>query len=243
MLTAGKPPHQLAAYYELEMTDHDLENFKAVLTPEARIAGEIRMLEEDAKPPEGIGFSLVPTSGWTARVGKRGGVVIGSVPGRGIRVQDRFQMDSILPGEYWPQVTLQDGYAVAQMRFDGASARNNVMTLSGQDAPITIVITSRPGLVSGIVRNDAQTPVRGATVALFPDPLPDKISPTTIRYAESGDGGTFVFKDLAPGGYRAVILNGEEDVHLGDAGLRERAAKAEAIEVRAGQSASINLKR
>lgn len=148
MLTAGKPPHQLTAYYEVEMTDHDIENFKALLAPEASIAGEIRMLEEDAKPPEGIGFSLVPTSGWTARVGKRGGVVAGSVPGRGIGVQAaRFQMDSIPPGEYWPQVTLPYGYAVVQMRFDGSSARNNVMTLSGPETPITILVTSRPGIV------------------------------------------------------------------------------------------------
>jgi hypothetical protein len=86
-------------------------------------------------------------------------------------------------------------------------------------------------------------PVRGALVALLPDSLPDKISPTTIRYVESGDGGTFVFKDLPPGTYRAVILNREEDVHRGNGDLLEKASKAEATEVRAGQSASINLKR
>jgi hypothetical protein len=243
-LTAGKPPHELAAYYDVEVADHDIENFKATLAPEASIAGEIRMLEEDAKPPDGVGFSLVPTSGWVARVGKRGTLVSGPRPGIGIRVKGtRFQMDSIPPGQYWPQVTLPEGYAVAQMRFEGASARNNAMTLSGPDAPITIVVTSRPGLVGGMVRSDDQTPVRGATVALLPDPLPDEISPATIQYAESGDGGAFVFKDVAPGAYRAVVLNGDEDVHGSDAGLRERAAKAEALEVRPAQSASVSLKR
>jgi hypothetical protein len=136
---------------------------------------------------------------------------------------------------------LPDGYAIAEMKLDGASARNNVMKWTGPDTPLTIVLTSRPGAVSGTVRNHDQMAVRGAVVALLPDPLGDKISPVTIRYAESGDGGTFVFKDLAPGIYRAVILNGKEDGQ--DADLRERAVKAEAIEVRAGQSASINLKR
>lgn len=80
-------------------------------------------------------------------------------------------------------------------------------------------------------------------MALLPDPLPDRISPVTIRYAESAEGGTFVFKDVAPGMYRTVIVNGEADVHRGDADFREKAAKAEAIDVRAGQSVSINLKR
>jgi hypothetical protein len=244
VLTAGKSPHALAAHYEVEIADHDIENFKAVLAPEASIAGEIRMLEEDAKPPEGMGFSLVPTSGWVARVGKRGTLVTGPMPGRGIRVKaPRFQMDSIPPGDYWPQVTLPEGYAVVQMRFDGASALNNVMTLSGPDAPIAIVVTSRPGVVGGMVRSDDQAPVREATVALLPDPLPDKVSPATIQYAESGENGSFVFKDVAPGMYRAVVLVGNEDVHGSDSGLRERAAKAEALEVRAGQSVSVSLKR
>ncbi len=244
VLIAGKSPHELAAYYEVEIADHDIENFKAVLAPEAGISGEIRMLEEDARLPEGMGFSLVPTSGWVARVGKRGTLVSGAMPGRGIRVKaPRFQMDSIPPGDYWPQVTLPEGYAVVQMRFDGASAHNNVMTLSGPDSPIAIVVTSRPGVVGGMVRSDDQTPVRGATVALLPDPLPDKVSPATIQYAESGQSGTFVFKDVAPGMYRAVVLVGDEDVHGSDSGLRERAAKAEALEVRAGQSVSVSLRR
>ena len=42
---------------------------------------------------------------------------------------------------------------------------------------------------------------------------------------------------------RTVILGQDEEVRRGDTGLQERAAKAEAIEVRAGQSVSINLKR
>jgi hypothetical protein len=61
-------------------------------------------------------------------------------------------------------------------------------------------------------KND-QMPVRGAWVALLPNPLPNRISPTTIRYANSGDGGTFIFKDVAPGMYQAVVLDGEDDVH------------------------------
>jgi hypothetical protein len=94
-----------------------------------------------------------------------------------------------------------------------------------------------------MVRSDDQTPVRVATVALLPDPLPVKVSPATIQYAESGESGAFVFKDVAPGMYRAVVLLGDEDVHGSDSGLRERAAKAEALEVRAGQSVSVSLKR
>jgi hypothetical protein len=244
-VTAGKPPHEFSAAYEIEIADHDIENFKATLAPEASVAGEIRMLEEGATPPEGAALNLIPTTDWMTLIGTRGVMMSGPSPVRGALIrQGRFHVDSIPPDDYWPAVMrLPDGYAVAEIRFEGASARNNVMELSGPDTPLTIVLTSRPGAVSGVVRNDDQIPVRRALVALLPDALPERISPTTIRYAQSGDGGAFVFKDVAPGTYRAVVLNGEEDVGRGDAGLRERAARAEAVEVRAGQSASINLKR
>jgi Carboxypeptidase regulatory-like domain len=244
-VTAGEPPHEFSAAYWVEIADHDIENFKAALAPEAGVAAEIRMLEEGVKALEFAGINLIPTSDWMTRVGTGGIMISGPAPVRGFAIREgRDREDSIPPDDYWPVVMpLPDGYAVAEIRFEGASARNNVMKLSGPDTPLTIVVTSRPGAVSGLVRNDDQMPVRGALVALLPDPLPDKISPTTIRYAESDDGGTFVFKNVAPGTYRAVVLNGEEDVGRGDASLRERAAKADAIEVRAGQSASINLKR
>jgi len=244
-LTAGKPPHEFAAAYEIEVADRDIENFKTTLAPEASVAGGIRMLEEGATPPEGAALNLIPTSDWMTLLGARGVIMTGPSPVRGTLIrQGRFHVDSIPPDDYWPAVMrLPDGYAVAEIRFEGASPHNNIMTLSGPDTPLTIVLTSRPGAVGGTVRNNDQMPVRGALVALLPDALPDKISPTTIRYAESGDGGTFVFKDVAPGRYRVVVLNREEDVQGGDDGLRERAAKAEAIEVRAGQSVSINLKR
>jgi hypothetical protein len=243
--TAGKPPHEFSAAYEVEIADHDIENFKATLAPEAGVAAEIRMLEEGATPPPGVAINLIPTSDWMTRVGTRGIMMTGPAPVQGFAIREgRFRQDSIPPDDYWPVVMrLPDGYAVADIRFEGASTHNNIMKLNGPDTPLTIVLTSRPGAVGGTVRNNDQMPVRGALVALLPDALPDRISPTTIQYAESGDGGTFVFKDVAPGMYRAVVLNGEEDVHKGDPRLREMAAKAEAIEVRAGQSANINLKR
>jgi hypothetical protein len=94
------------------------------------------------------------------------------------------------------------------------------------------------------VRDEDQAPVRGASVALLPDPLPDKIGPDAIRTAESGNDGAFVFRDVAPGNYRALVLTAADRSHERDAGyLRDLAAKADRIEVRAGQSVSVNLQR
>ncbi len=243
-LVTGKPPRELAGDYELEIADRDIENFKAALVPEAGISGEIRMLEQDVKPPDQVVVDLVPTAGWMTRLGTRGALVAGPLPVRGISIRNgRFHEESIRAGEYWPQVmAAPEGYAVTAIQFEGASSHNNVLALSAPDTPITIVLTSRPGAVAGTVRTEDQTPLRGVTVALLPDPLPDRVAPATVRFVESGEGGTYAFKDVAPGKYRAVALAGDVDVR-GDNGFRDLIAKSDVFEVSAAQTATVNLKR
>ena len=139
---------------------------------------------------------------------------------------------------------LPEGYAVAQVLFPGSSPFHSTMNLSAPGTPLTFVLTSRPGAVATVVRDEDQAPVRGAFVALLPDPLPDKVGPSVIRTGESGNDGACVFRDVAPGKYRVVVLPGSDTAYGSDVGyLREQAAKADAFEVRAGEAANVNLRR
>lgn len=228
---AGKPPGEAFADYRFEITDHDIDHFKAVLAPAAGVRGEVRVAEEDAKLPGNLLVDLAAASG-------------SLLPEAAPVESGRFHRESIPPGEYWPLlIGLPAGYAVTQVLFDGAAARGT-MSLTSQGTALTFVVTSHPGAVTGIVRDEDQVPVRGASVALLPDPLPDRIGPDAIRPAESGNDGAFVFRDVAPGNYRAVVLTAADRSHERDAGyLRELTPKADRIEVRAGQSVSVNLKR
>lgn len=165
---------------------------------------------------------------------------------RGILAHDgRFRDDWLAPGNYWPRLNgLPKGYAIAQRLFDGASPQNTVLTLSTPDTPLTFVLTSRPGSVSGVVRDGNQDPVRDATVLLVPDPLPAKPDPETLKTQQSGADGGFAFNDLAPGKYRALVLTDEDRTREGDVEyLRRCAMGAEAVEVTAGQTARLDLKR
>jgi hypothetical protein len=245
-VTAGKAPNQVAADFAVEIT-HDLANFKVELVPEAGVAGEIRMAQDGVELPAGTGiFFMVPTSGWVALV-KGGGLLVGGdmpVSGAPIRA-GTFRQDSIRPGEYWPTLLgVPQGYALAQTVFEGASARNSALKLSAPDTPVTFILTSRPGAVTGTVRDEKLNSVRGAQVLLLPDPLPDLAGPAAIRMEESGEDGGFAFRDIAPGRYRAVVLRAPDGSDGSDVGqLRELAARAEGFEVRAAQSANISLKR
>jgi hypothetical protein len=238
---------EASADYEVEITDHDIDDFKAVLTPGAGLNGEVRMLEEDAKLPEKIGFALVPATGWFARLkgggtmvsGVRAGVWGGPVSG------GRFRKEFVRPGEYWPlMMDLPDGYAVSEIDFGGSKTPYGTVNLTARDTPITVVLTSRAGSLAGVVRDEDQNPLRGAVVVLLPDPVPEKIGPGAIWAEVAGEGGAFVFRNLAPGKFRAVVLTGEDRAFQGDQGyLRERALKRDAIEVMAGQTVSVSLSR
>jgi hypothetical protein len=139
---------------------------------------------------------------------------------------------------------LPDGFAVAEIVFGGSKAPYGTIALSARDTPISIVLTSRAGSLAGVVRDEDQNPLRGAMVVLLPDPVPEKIGPASVWAEESGEGGAFVFRDLAPGKFRAVVLTGEDRAFQGDPGyLRERAGKKDPILVMAGQMVSVSLGR
>jgi len=239
--TAGKPPNQAAGDYPVEITDHDIDSFKAALAPYAGVSGEVRVLEEDVKLPGKLAVRMQPMFPWQLllQLGSAGPQIAAVESGR-------FHQESIRPGEYRPLLLgLPLGYAVAQVLSAGSSARDSAVTLSAPGTPIAFVVTSRPGAVAGVVRDENQVPVRGAAVALLPDPLSDTaFAFRAFRTGESGDDGAFAFKDLAPGKYRAVVLTEPKSVSLNDvAYLRERAASAEPIELRAGQLVTVNLRR
>jgi hypothetical protein len=241
---AGRPPDEVFGDYVFEVTDHDVFNFKAAIAPYASVSGEVRMLEEDAKLPGKLMVVMMPAADFLIELDGGGAIGGGPIPIRGSAVESgRFHQEWLRSGEYWPQLRLPPGYAVAQVLFAGSSPRNTAITLSAPATPLTFVVTSHPGAVAGVVRDDSQAPVRGASVVLLPDPLPDKVAPGVVRVETSGDDGSFAFRDLSPGKYRALVLTGSNRAYEGDPGyLREQAARVDAFEVRAGQLANVTLK-
>jgi hypothetical protein len=234
LLFAGKPENEGVGDYVFEIADRDVDNFNVALLPYAGVSGEVTMLEKDAKLPPKFAVILMPAA-------NSANVMIRAMP-----VQDgRFHQEGLHPGEYWPQlINLPKGYAVAQVLFEGASAVNSTIAVNGTDTPLTVVLTSRPGAITGVVRDSEQNPAPGASVVLLPEPLADKVDPSAIRTQKSADDGSFTFVNLGPGRYRALVLTDADHEGQGDPNyLRQRAAGAEAIEVTGGQSVRVELKR
>lgn len=243
-----KPAVNGVGDYVFEIGDHDVDNFNIALLPYAGVTGEVRMLEKDAKLPPKLAVVLMPTADYLVNLKTGGAIGGGPMMIRGTAVQPetgRFHQEWLHPSEYWPQLNgLPDGYAIAQVLFEGASPGGGTITLSAPDTPLAFVLTSRPGTITGVVRDDNQDPVRGAEVVLLPDPLPEKVGPEVVQTRQSGEDGGVAFRNLAPGRYRALVLREGDLAGEGDPDyLRQRAAGAEAIEVMAGQVVRVELKK
>ena len=198
------------------ITDHDIDVPLLKLSPSASLTGTVRMAEEDAPLPPKLGVWLDSTSQWgscatmcffvpvpgllpVALLQRPGLVATFHEP---TPVQDgRFRADGIAPGDYWPELFgagfpevhgLPDGYAV----------------LGGDDQPVSIygstevtfVVTSKPGAITGTVRDKDQYPVAKSVVTLMPAG-----DPRRRRSTESGAAGEFSFRNVAPGKY---LVNG-----------------------------------
>jgi Carboxypeptidase regulatory-like domain len=242
--SANRPPAVNAVgYAQFEIGDREIDNLKLVIGPYAGVAGEVRMLEEDEKVPAAFGVLLVPS--WPSGAGE-------FPPPPGMVMTSRvaqvtaggFHQDWLLPGHYWPRASnLPEGYAVAQILAGGARTDGLVQVDSPQ-TPITLVITSHPGVVAGVVRDSDQNAVPGSTVALFPEPLTDRTDRARIQGRISAKDGSFAFRDLPPGRYRAIVLtDGEMENEMSPAVLRKKAEGTETIELAAGQTVTVDLKR
>jgi hypothetical protein len=242
--SANRPPAVNAVgSTQFEISDRDIDNFKVTIGPYAGVSGEVRMLEEDAKLPATFGVLLAPSApGATDEIPPPPGAIMT------IRVSPvtagKFHQDWLLPGNYWPRANnLPNGYAVAQIQAGGLPT-DGLVSIDSPQTPITLVLTSRPAAVAGVVRDSDQNALPGATVVLFPEPLTDRTDRARIQRQVSANDGSFVFRDLPPGRYSAIMVT-EADVESQDSleYLRKKAEGTETIEVGAGQTVTVELKR
>lgn len=228
---------------EFEIGDREIDNFKITIGPYAGVAGEVRMLEEDATLPANFVVLLFPSGPWAtdATPPPPGTIMVIRL----LRVTaGKFHQDGMLPGDFWPRaINLPAGYAVAQI-LAGGLPTDGLVSVVSPETPITLVLTSRPGAVVGVVRDGDQNPVSGGNVVLFPEPLTDRTDRARIQTQVSASDGSFKFPDLPPGRYHAIVLTDADVESQGNLGyLRTKAQSTETIELATGQTLVVELKR
>ncbi len=191
-VTAGEGASRAYGSVPVNISDQDVEGLTIKLVPGLNVTANMTVAEDGAPLPR--------TSNLVALM-----LATGQAPGARTEIltmkDGRFHAEGVARGEYWPQLDgLPDGYAVSGILFDGASTAWRPVTLNGSDE-ITFQVTSRPGTVTGTVRDQNQATIKGAEIYLVPDIYRDVPDPPVTMRMLSGANGEFKFKNLAPGGY------------------------------------------
>jgi hypothetical protein len=161
------------------------------------------------------------------------------------REQPELAAEGLPPGEYWPIFRAPPGFAITSVTFNERPVDRTTVELQAPASTIRFVLTSRPGGVTGTVRDANRNAVKDASVALLPASLPaafERFDPRALRSAEADGNGGFGFADLAPGRYKAVALTGDDRGHVHDLPfLRDRLQSAALIEIDFGQTLNVEL--
>jgi hypothetical protein len=231
------PPKDRAfAISPVEIAGRDIEDLKLTMRPGLSIRAVVTVAEKDVPVPKSIGFSLrgMPASPAHAV----------SPVGYGV-ASDRLRPEGFPAGEYWAWLGKPVGWAITSVSYNGVDILHTPIDVEASESTVYVTITSRPGMIAGIVRDADQKPVDGAAVALLPQPLPatmDTFDPTALTVQEADPSGRFRFSGLAPGKYKAVALTGPDRERAHDlAFLRDRMSYSGLIDLDFGQTATVEL--
>ena len=215
------------------VTDHDVSGLKWVVHVVQRpltVDGSFRMATSGTALPAGLSVQFARP-----------------LPGESMPMPASASGHFVLatpPGDYSVLPVIPAGYAVTELRYGGANYLNSLIPMRGDsiDSSLTIVLTDHPGAVAGSILDGDRKPIP-AKVVLVPHPLPANFDLWAIRVVGCDKDGAFAFTGLAPGRYKAAALTGDDRKRDHDfAILADKLNAADAFEVAAGQSLSVNVR-
>jgi hypothetical protein len=178
----------------LVVTNHDVDDLHMRLRDAASIRATVKMLEEQAMPPQHATFRVFPVEPGSASPDP----------------SDSLYIQGLSPGLWWPQLSLPAGYAVTGITYGGQAANQAPIAIEAEESTLQFTVTSRPAALAGVVRDANQNPVPNAVVVVSRDaarPV-DPAGQLRLRARSDASGG-FRIADLAPGQYIVTVNGGE----------------------------------
>jgi hypothetical protein len=165
----------------------DLEDIRVPLSPGAEI--KLRIITEGADKPNVSGLDVFLTADGRSGFGP------------GLRETDRLTVRNVPPDHYDLKLGgLPREFYVKSARAGETDVLADGLTVTGAGTiDIAIAVSSDGGAVQGVVRDQNQQPVSGATILLAPDrrSRADLFEGTT-----SDQNGHYEFAAIAPGNYK-----------------------------------------
>lgn len=193
-------------------------------------------------PPAGPGMNLEITNADEMRSEGGGGMAHNENSG-----SPEWQLNVNEPGRYWVKAEALPPAYVSSVTSGGADLGSNPLVIVPGSTPPAVEVTLRDdgGTITGII--DSQTPGapnpnaagESPQVWIYAIPL---FSTTTLRDVMPNSDGHFSLYAMAPGSYRVVACDAQQDIDFHSAeGLAAWAGKGQPVTVDPGGTASVEL--
>jgi Carboxypeptidase regulatory-like domain len=158
-----------------------------------------------------------------------------------------FAIDNVLPGRYWVQTQVFQGY-VTSIDSGGADLAREPLTIGpgGASAPIEITLRNDVGVIQGQIKSpsgaaaESQTMGERSQAYIWAIPLFSSTQQITQGFSQAGN--QFTISNLAPGSYRVLVFDApqEIDYHTPE-GLAKYTGKGQTVTVEAGGTANAQV--
>jgi hypothetical protein len=230
VLTDAKAQAMSFASTLLQVGDRHIDGLTLQPVPTAELAGAVVAAEKTAVKLNGVQVALEAKE--YAGIGS---------PSAAAGDDGKFTLKEILPSKFFLQVrNLPEGAYVKSMRYCDQEVSDESIDLSGGVAGTLQVTLSMAGAqVDGVVQNQENKPVSGATVVLAPDsgryPL--------FKEMRTGDNGSYSFKGVAPGDYKILAWTDiETGAYQDPEFLKRYESKAEKLSLKESDRKTVALK-
>jgi hypothetical protein len=209
---------------EIEVGESNIENIELPAVLPMHISGRLEYADRQAMPPKPAAQGQMQPSLLLSDIDGDNG------PGyAGIGTDGSFQWENVDPGRYLVDVSW-DGAYVTSLRLGSSEVSGAILDLSRGSGglPLTVVLSSAAGQVSGTVRRTGG-PAEGVRVALVPEG-PEGSAATQFDTADAA--GAYSFSGVRPGKYTLAALDDDDtEAAVRASGVDDYAGAAEHIDI------------
>ena len=230
------PVPRLQVVIRHEFTSHENQPV-AYVGPAGRMGGEL-----------GAGVNLQLVSTQATPMGGMMGLEMDSNPDPAATEWDGTMQAT--PGQYWVQAQAWDGY-VRSITSGGVDLMSNPLTLSPDhsNAPIEVVMRNDSGTITGQVATQAvgstttgQSATGGEISEVHVYAIPLFATAAQMQSAMPQATGQFQMQNLAPGSYRVVACDSEQEIDFhSPEGLAPWAGKGQVVTLEPDGAATVQL--
>lgn len=228
----------LSARVPLQVGSSNIDNVTLTIYPPMELSGRVRV-EGSAIAPASLSSIQVKLIRKYATP-----MSFGADLSTQVRTDGSFTVPNVSPDVYMLAVSnLPESCYVKAMRVNDIDVLTaGLDTLQGSPGLIDIVLAPNAGVASGMVQDDSDQPVAGATVVLVPSEKDRREFAHYYRTATTDSSGRFTVKNLDPGRYTAYAWSTvDPGAYLDPDFLQPLADRGVAVSIREGSQEELKL--